>query len=85
MPLLELEKVTKRFVGLIAVDQVNLQIKHGQFVGIVGPNGSGKTTLFNCISGVFFPENGHIIFDRKDITTLPPGVWVSPDESLHRY
>ena len=72
MPLLELEKVTKRFVGLIAVDQVNLQIKHGQFVGIVGPNGSGKTTLFNCISGVFFPENGHIIFDRKDITTLPP-------------
>ena len=72
MSLLELEKVTKRFVGLIAVNQVSLEIKQGQFVGIVGPNGSGKTTLFNCISGVFFPEKGHIIFDGKDITTLPP-------------
>jgi branched-chain amino acid transport system ATP-binding protein len=70
--LLELEKVTKRFGGLIAVDRVNLQIKRGQFVGIVGPNGSGKTTLFNCISGVFFPEEGHVIFEGQDITNLPP-------------
>ena len=72
MALLELEKVTKRFGGLIAVDRVDLQIKRGQFVGIVGPNGSGKTTLFNCISGVFFPEEGHIIFEGQDITNLPP-------------
>ena len=72
MALLELERVTKRFGGLIAVDRVNLQIKRGQFVGIVGPNGSGKTTLFNCISGVFFPEEGHVIFEGQDITNLPP-------------
>jgi branched-chain amino acid transport system ATP-binding protein len=72
MALLELEKVTKRFGGLVAVDRVSLEIKRGQFVGIVGPNGSGKTTLFNCISGVFFPEEGHIIFEGKEITTLPP-------------
>ena len=72
MALLELEKVTKRFGGLIAVDRVDLQIKRGQFVGIVGPNGSGKTTLFNCISGVFFPEEGHVIFEGQDITNLPP-------------
>jgi branched-chain amino acid transport system ATP-binding protein len=72
MALLELEKVTKRFGGLIAVDRVSLQIKRGQFVGIVGPNGSGKTTLFNCISGVFFPEEGQIIFEGQNITTLPP-------------
>ena len=72
MALLELEKVTKRFGGLIAVDRVNLQIKRGQFVGIAGPNGSGKTTLFNCISGVFFPEEGHVIFEGQDITNLPP-------------
>ena len=72
MALLELERVTKRFGGLIAVDRVDLQIKRGQFVGIVGPNGSGKTTLFNCISGVFFPEEGHIIFEGQDITNLPP-------------
>lgn len=72
MALLELEKVTKRFGGLVAVDRVSLQIKSGQFVGIVGPNGSGKTTLFNCISGVFFPEEGQVIFEGQDITTLPP-------------
>lgn len=72
MALLELEKVTKRFGGLVAVDRVSLEIKHGQFIGIVGPNGSGKTTLFNCISGVFFPEEGRVVFEGQDITTLPP-------------
>jgi branched-chain amino acid transport system ATP-binding protein len=71
MALLALEKVTKRFGGLVAVDHVSLEIQHGQFVGIVGPNGSGKTTLFNCINGVFFPEEGQVIFEGHDITTLP--------------
>ena len=72
MTLLKLENVTKRFGGLVAVDDLSLEIRHGQFVGIVGPNGSGKTTLFNCISGVFSPERGKIIFEGKDITKLPP-------------
>ena len=72
MALLKLEKVTKRFGGLVAVNQVSLEIDKGEFVGIVGPNGSGKTTLFNCISGVYFPEEGRVIFDGLDITTLPP-------------
>jgi branched-chain amino acid transport system ATP-binding protein len=72
MALLKLENVTKRFGGLIAIDDVSLEIKHGQFVGIVGPNGSGKTTLFNCISGVFSPERGEIIFEERNITKLPP-------------
>ena len=72
MSLLILENITKRFGGLVAVDQVSLEIKHGEFVGIVGPNGSGKTTLFNVINGVFFPEEGNVIFEGKDITTLPP-------------
>jgi len=71
MPLLKLDNVTKRFGGLVAVDQVSLEIEPGQFVGIVGPNGSGKTTLFNCISGVFFPEEGKIVFEGLDITRLP--------------
>ena len=70
--MLILENITKRFGGLVAVDQVSLEIKHGEFVGIVGPNGSGKTTLFNVINGVFFPEEGNVIFEGKDITTLPP-------------
>ena len=72
MSLLILENVTKRFGGLVAVDQVSLEIKHGEFIGIVGPNGSGKTTLFNVINGVFFPEEGKVIFEELDITTLPP-------------
>jgi len=72
MSLLKLENITKKFGGLIAVDQVSLEIESGQFVGIVGPNGSGKTTLFNLISGVFYPEEGRIIFEDQDITYLPP-------------
>jgi branched-chain amino acid transport system ATP-binding protein len=71
MSLLELKKVTKRFGGLIALNDVSLKIKKGEFIGIVGPNGSGKTTLFNVISGVYFPEAGKIIFNGKDITSLP--------------
>ncbi len=72
MALLELKNVTKEFGGLVAVNQVSLEIDSGEFVGIVGPNGSGKTTLFNVINGVFFPEKGNIIFDGVDITRLPP-------------
>jgi branched-chain amino acid transport system ATP-binding protein len=70
MALLQLEKVTKRFGGLVAVDRVSLEIERSQFVGIVGPNGSGKTTLFNVISGVFFPEEGKVIFEGRDITRM---------------
>ena len=72
MTLLQLDNVTKRFGGLVAVDHVSLEIETGQFVGIVGPNGSGKTTLFNLISGVFFPEEGNIYFEGADITRMPP-------------
>ncbi|MCF8050074.1 MAG: ABC transporter ATP-binding protein [Desulfobacterales bacterium] len=72
MTLLQLDNVTKRFGGLVAVDHVSLEIDAGQFVGIVGPNGSGKTTLFNLISGVFFPEEGRIYFEGADITRMPP-------------
>lgn len=72
MSLLRLENITKRFGGLMAVHQVSLEIGQGEFVGIVGPNGSGKTTLFNVISGVYYPEEGHVYFEDKDITRLPP-------------
>ncbi len=71
MALLKIENVTKRFGGLVAVDKVNLEIKAGEVIGIVGPNGSGKTTLFNVISGVYTPDEGKIIFEGKDITKLP--------------
>jgi branched-chain amino acid transport system ATP-binding protein len=71
MSLLRLDNVTKRFGGLVAVDRVSLEIEPGELIGIVGPNGSGKTTLFNVINGVYFPEEGRVIFDGKDITRLP--------------
>ena len=69
---MELENVTKRFGGLVAVNDVSLQIEAGELIGIVGPNGSGKTTLYNVISGVYSPEEGRVIFQGKDITNLPP-------------
>lgn len=72
MALLKLENITKRFGGLIAVNDVSLEIEVGELIGIVGPNGSGKTTLYNVISGVYPPEEGRVIFEGKDITRLPP-------------
>jgi branched-chain amino acid transport system ATP-binding protein len=72
MALLQLNGVTKRFGGLLAVDHVSLEIHSDEAVSIVGPNGSGKTTLFNLISGVYTPDEGTLIFDGRDITRLPP-------------
>ena len=71
MALLRLENITKRFGGLVAVDDVSLEIQEGELIAIVGPNGAGKTTLFNVISGVFLPEEGKVFFEDKDITQLP--------------
>lgn len=71
MPLLKLENVTKRFGGLVAVDDVSLEVRHGEIIAIVGPNGAGKTTLFNVINGVFPPEAGKIYFEGEDITYVP--------------
>ncbi len=70
MPLLRLENVTKRFGGLVAVDNVSLEIRHGEIIAIVGPNGAGKTTLFNVISGVFPPDDGKLYFEGNDITKM---------------
>jgi branched-chain amino acid transport system ATP-binding protein len=72
MALLKLEKVTKRFGGLVAVNNVSLEVEPGESIGIVGPNGSGKTTLYNVISGVYAADEGRIIFEENDITRLPP-------------
>jgi len=70
MALLELKEVTKIFGGLVAVDTLNITIQKGQIYGIIGPNGAGKTTVFNCITGVYKPEHGKIIFKDRDITGL---------------
>ncbi len=70
MALLELKDVTKIFGGLVAVDSLSISIEKGQIYGVIGPNGAGKTTVFNCITGVYKPEKGKVIFKGKDITGL---------------
>jgi len=69
---LTLKNVTKRFGGLVAVDDLNLQVEPGQIYGIIGPNGAGKTTVFNCITGIYRPEAGSIIWRGEEITGLSP-------------
>ena len=66
--------VTKRFEGLVAVQRVNLAVEEGEVRAIIGPNGAGKTTLFNCITGVYPPEEGTIEFDGRTINGLKPHV-----------
>ncbi len=71
MSLLRVENVTKRFGGLVAVDNVSLEVTRGEMLAIVGPNGAGKTTLFNLINGVFLPDEGRIWFEDIDVSRYP--------------
>jgi len=70
--LLELEDVTIRFGGLVAVDHVNLQLEKGQVVALIGPNGAGKSTIFNVITGIYKPTSGRVLFMGDDITGMKP-------------
>jgi branched-chain amino acid transport system ATP-binding protein len=76
--LLEVDKVTKRFGGLVAVNNVSFSVAAGEILGIIGPNGAGKTTLFSVISGFAPPSDGNVRFDGQDI------VGVSPDRLVRR-
>lgn len=62
VPLLKLERVTKRFGGVVALEGVSFSVERGAIVSLIGPNGAGKTTLFNCVTGVIRPEEGDIRF-----------------------
>lgn len=70
--ILKVDNVVKRFGGIVAVNKVTFEVSKGEILGLVGPNGAGKTTLFNCITGVYRPEEGHIYFMNEEITGLPP-------------
>ncbi len=72
MALLQIEKVSKRFGGLKAVNDVTFDVERGEMAFIVGPNGAGKTTLFNLITGVFPIDSGTITFDGHDISRITP-------------
>src|SRR5207245_7331359 len=69
---LELTDLTKRFGGLVAVDNVSLNIKRGEVFALIGPNGAGKTTLFNNVTGLYQPTSGRVMFDGRDITGFKP-------------
>jgi len=70
--LLQLEGISKRFGGLKALSGVDLDIREGEIVGLVGSNGAGKTTLINIITGIYFPDSGSIKFEGRDVTGLKP-------------
>ena len=70
--ILRTEQVTKRFGGLVAVDQIDFEIPRGAIVSLIGPNGAGKTTVFNMIAGMYKPSAGRVIFEGKVISHLAP-------------
>lgn len=69
--LLRLTGVTRRFRGLVAVDDVSLTLRKGEILGLIGPNGAGKSTLFNVISGVHPASSGRVEFQGRNITGVP--------------
>lgn len=68
--LLDVHGLTMRFGGLVAVNKVNLAVKHRQIVSIIGPNGAGKTTVFNCLSGFYIPSEGSVMFNGHEVAGL---------------
>jgi branched-chain amino acid transport system ATP-binding protein len=72
MALIEVRGLSKRFGGLLAVNDVSFSVAEGEVAFIVGPNGAGKTTLFNLITGVFHADTGSILFQGRDISRLEP-------------
>lgn len=70
--MLEIENITKRFGGLVAIDNVSFNIKKNEIVGLIGPNGAGKTTLLSIITGFLKPTSGKIFWEGKNITGYPP-------------
>ncbi|WP_423999316.1 ABC transporter ATP-binding protein [Haloarcula salina] len=68
---LRTDGITKRFGGLTAVSDVDVEIHRGEIVGLIGPNGAGKSTLFNCITGTLTPDEGHVYLQGEDVTAWP--------------
>ena len=71
-PLLRVERIPKRFGGLLAVDHASFDAPAGRITALIGPNGAGKTTLFAIIAGFLRPTGGRVLYDGADVTGLPP-------------
>jgi len=70
-PLLSVRGVSVRFGGVVALDNVSFDVQQGQIAGLIGPNGAGKTTLFNCLSRLYQPSSGEILFQGRSVLTVP--------------
>ena len=70
--MLEVQNLSMRFGGLLAVDQVSLDVQEHEIVAIIGPNGAGKTTVFNCMSGFYKPSGGKILFEGPVLAWSEP-------------
>jgi branched-chain amino acid transport system ATP-binding protein len=71
-PFFRIERLTKRFGGLTAVNEVSFELARDQIVGLIGPNGAGKTTLLRLITKILRPDSGRILFNGEDVTALRP-------------
>jgi branched-chain amino acid transport system ATP-binding protein len=72
MALLSVRNITRRFGGIVAIDDVSLDVDAGRIVGLIGPNGAGKTTLFNVITRLYRPDGGELEFEGKSLLRTPP-------------
>ena len=72
MPILEIDNLSIRFGGIIALDRVSFDVEAGQILGLIGPNGAGKTTVFNCMTGVYKPTAGSITFEGYNLLQMQP-------------
>jgi branched-chain amino acid transport system ATP-binding protein len=72
MLLLETKNLTKHFGGLKAVEAVDMRVERERIVSVIGPNGAGKTTFFNCITGIYQPTKGTVVFHDRDVTGMAP-------------
>ncbi len=70
-PLLQVESVSVRFGGIVALDHVSFSVERGSICGLIGPNGAGKTTLFNCLSRLYQVEEGAVRFEGRDLLAVP--------------
>src|SRR3954447_11803899 len=72
MALLEVDNVSVRFGGVLALDRLGFAIEPSQICALIGPNGAGKTTFFNVVSRLYLPTDGKVTFDGQDLLALPP-------------